>query len=58
MVHGTWARTFWGLVVGCGLGVPLVTLVGFRRSKPAVIVGALAALIGAGAIRFLFLAIH
>ena len=58
MIHGRWAHTFWGLVVGLGLVVPLIMLVALRRYRVAVLVGAGGVLVGAGAIRYLFLVIH
>jgi formate-dependent nitrite reductase membrane component NrfD len=60
LANGKFALLFWGLVVGCGLGVPLLAAIGglFIKSKVGsiiVLVGATGALVGGCVLRFLVL---
>jgi formate-dependent nitrite reductase membrane component NrfD len=53
LVSGHTAAVFWGLVVGVGLGVPLLALAALRPWRPVMLGSALCLLVGAATLRFL-----
>jgi formate-dependent nitrite reductase membrane component NrfD len=53
LVGGRTAAAFWGLVVGVGLGVPLVALAIMRQRRLVILVSALCLFVGAATLRFL-----
>src|SRR5438128_4633348 len=53
LIGGRTAAVFWGLVMGVGLGVPLVALAAMRHRRPVTIASALCLFVGAATLRFL-----
>jgi formate-dependent nitrite reductase membrane component NrfD len=53
LIGGRTAAVFWGLVMGVGLGVPLVALAAMRQRCPVTIASALCLFVGAATLRFL-----
>jgi len=56
LTHGGGRTAFWGLVVGVGMAVPLLGMLLPRRPRAASLVRAVAAIVGAGATRYLLFA--